>query len=195
MKAGNIKLVLFITAGIVFLLSSCGSGPFVDAVAVPKDAPKEVAQAVKNAPKGVLIGIGRTSGSGSVNLSETVAVTRARTLISRQLNTMVRDMVSMYQAGSSVDPSAVMAFEENISIVLSSSTLTGSTVLCQAVDEATNTYLAVVALTKSEAKKEIERAQNLAAQRLVSQPAVNNVDITVNFDNTFDKAASEGAQF
>ena len=192
MKTRNISMILLIAVTAVFALSSCNS--FVDAVVVPKDAPKEVADAVRKAPKGVLIGIGKTTGSGSANLSETIAVTRARTLISRQLNTMVRDMVSMYQAASTVDPSAAIAFEENISVVLSSSTLTGSTVLCQ-TEDASGVYWAVVALTKFEAKKEIERAQNLAAQRMASRPGGNNIDITNNFDNAFDKAASEGAKF
>ena len=192
MKTRKIKLILLIAVGMVFLLSSCSS--FINVVVVPKDAPKEVKDAVKKAPKSALIGIGKTTGSGSANLSETIAVARARTLISRQLNTMVRDMVSMYQAGSTVDPSAALAFEDNITVLLSESTLTGSTVLCQTTD-ASGVYWAVVGLTKKEAKNEIERAQNLANQRMTSRSAGNNVDITINFDNAFDKAASEGAQF
>ena len=192
MKTRRITLILLMAVGTVFLLSSCSS--FINVVVVPNDAPKEVKQAVKKAPKSALIGIGKTTASGTANLSETIAVTRARTILSRQLNTMVRDMVSMYQAGSVLDPSAALAFEENISVVLSASTLTGSTVLCQTVDASGN-YWAVVGLTKKEAKNEIERAQDLARQRMVSRPIGNNVDITVNFDNAFNKTASEGAKF
>jgi len=192
MKTRKIKLILLMAVGTALLLSSCSS--FINVVVVPKDAPKEVKQAVRKAPNSALIGIGKTTGTGSANLSETVAVARARTLISRQLNTMVRDMISMYQAGSTLDPSAALAFEENITVLLSESTLIGSTVLCQTKDSS-NTYWAVVGLTKKEAKIEIERIQNLAKQRMVSQPIVNNVDITINFDNVFDMAVSEGAQF
>jgi len=186
MKTKIITLLLLMICGAAIVMPACTT---VQAKA-PKDAPKEVKKAVKDAPRNALIGIGKATGTATSQLTGTIAVARARTAISRQLNTMVRDMISVYRAESSLDPTAALAFEDNITVVLSGSTLTGSVVTCETKDDK-GTQWAVVVLPKKNALMEIERAQNQAKARV---PAAANVDITVKMDAAFNAAVSAGPQ-
>ena len=176
--------------GAALLMPACSS--FLK-TSIPKNVPKEVKKAIKSAPKSALIGIGKTTATGTSTLTEATALTRARTEISRQLNTMVRDMVTMYEAGSALDANAALSFQENITVALSASTLVGSTVLLHPID-VNGIYWAVIGLTRKEANNEIKRAQELAMRRM-NMPQGNKVDITVNFDKAFDKAVEAGPQF
>ena len=187
MKMKKITLILLVICGTALMMAACAS--LIQAKA-PDDAPKEVKKAVKNAPRNSLIGIGKATGTASSQLSDTIAVARARTAISRQLNTMVRDMISTYRAESSLDASAALAFEENITVVLSGSTLTGSAVTCEVKDNK-GTNWAVVVLPRKYAVAEIKRAQTQAKTKV---PATAAVDITVHIDSAYDKAVSVGPQ-
>ena len=185
-KTKGITLLLLIICGAAIAVSACAT---VQAKA-PSNAPREVKKAVKNAPGNALIGIGKATGTATSQLTETIAVARARTAISRQLNTITRDMIIAYRAESSLDSSAALAFEENITVLLSGATITGSAVVCETRDK-NGTYWAVVVLPKNYALREIERAQN---QAKINVPAATSVDITVNIDPAFAAAIARGPQ-
>jgi hypothetical protein len=191
MKTIKIALLLVMVFGVAVLTATCSSIPKF----VPKDAPKEVKKAVSKAPKRALIGIGKATGG---QLSETVAEARARTAISRQLNTIVRDMIAAYRAESSLDPSAALAFEENITVALSSATLTGSIIISKKQD-AKGTWWAVAMLEKNNAIRNIVRAQNELKPKLGTPgsalsgvPASINIT-NINTDAIFEKVILKGA--
>ncbi|MDR3283953.1 MAG: LPP20 family lipoprotein, partial [Treponema sp.] len=118
---------------------------------VPGGVPDFVKSAMMNVPEDALIGIG-TAKMASLSQSMTIAQTRARADLSRQLNTMIQDMVRDYTAGSEVDPSAVVSFQENFTLALSKSTLQGSHVV-EADTDAQGNFWAVVSLSKSDVAK------------------------------------------
>jgi len=133
--------IVAILVATVVLLSSCftpgpvssGSSASASAAAataqrkVPGTLPDFVKNAVLNAPEDVLVGIG-TARMATPSQSLTIATTRARAEISRQMDTMIRDMIRDYTAASEVDPSAVISFQEIMTVALSQSRLTGSRV-------------------------------------------------------------------
>jgi len=149
--------------------------------------PQFVKDALKKAPEDALVGIG-TARAASLSLARTTATTRARAEISRQMNTMIQDMVRDYSAGSEVDPKAALSFQENITVALSKSTLTGSSVVEEDQDENGN-YWVVVMLSKANTVNEINQAQ--AAARL-AVPAMASFKAEDRMNAAFDKAyASE----
>jgi len=145
--------------------------------------PQFVKDALKKAPEDALVGIG-TAKMGTLSLSRTAATTRARAEISRQMNTMIQDMVRDYTASSEVDPSAVLSFTENMTVALSKSTLTGSVPVDEDTDEAGN-YWVVVYLGKSNVVQEINQAQ--AAAKLAA-PAMASFNAEDRMNAAFDKA-------
>jgi hypothetical protein len=123
---------------------------------VAGSVPQFVRDAVKNAPENALVGIG-TAKLASISQSRTISATRGRAEISRQLVSLVKDMVRDYQASSEVDPSSALAFQENITVALSQSRLLGASVVDENTDAAGN-YWTVVMLSKAEVAKEINQA-------------------------------------
>jgi hypothetical protein len=151
------------------------------------NVPQFVKDAIKKTPEDALVGIG-TARAASLSLARTTATTRARTEISRQMNTMIQDMVRDYSAGSEIDPKAALSFQENITVALSKSTLTGSAIVEEDQDENGN-YWVVVMLSKSNTVNEINQAQ--AAARL-AVPAMASFNAEDRMNAAFDKAyASE----
>jgi len=141
----------------------------------------------KNVPEDALVGIG-TARAASLNLARTTATTRARAEISRQLNTMIQDMVRDYSAGSEVDQKAALSFQENFTLALSKSTLTGSTIVDEDQDDNGN-YWVMVMLSKTNIAKELTQAQ--AAARL-AVPAMASFSAEDRMNAAFDRAyASE----
>jgi len=146
------------------------------------NVPQFVKDALKKAPEDALVGIG-TARAASLSLARTTATTRARAEISRQLNTMIQDMIRDYSAGSEVDPSAALSFQENITVALSKSTLTGSVPVEE--DEVDGQYWVVVMLSKSNAVTEINQAQ--AAAKL-AVPAMASFSAEARMNAAFDRA-------
>ena len=146
------------------------------------NVPQFVKDALKKAPEDALVGIG-TARAASLSLARTTATTRARAEISRQLNTMMQDMVRDYSAGSEVDPKAAMSFQENITVALSKSTLTGSVPVEEDMDDNGN-YWVVVMLSKTNTVNEINQAQ--AAARL-AVPAMASFDAEERMNAAFDR--------
>jgi len=191
------KKIIGVTVALCFALGfvSCGSGPKnTGSSNTPAEAklperrvggavPQFVKDAIKKAPEDALVGIG-TAKAASLSLARTTATTRARAEISRQMNTMIQDMVRDYSAGSEVDTSAALSFQENMTVALSKSTLTGSAIVDEDQDENGN-YWVVVMLSKVNTVKEINQAQ--AAARL-AVPAMASFNAEDRMNAAFDRA-------
>ena len=144
--------------------------------------PQVVRDAVKNAPEDALVGIG-TARMASLNQSRTISATRARAEISRQMDTIIRDMVRDYTAGSEVDHSAVVSFQENITVALSQSRLQGASIVDELEDERGN-YWTIVMLSKTSTVAEINQA--VAASKL-AVPAMASFNAEDRMNAAFDK--------
>jgi len=144
--------------------------------------PQFVRDAVRNAPEDALIGIG-TAKMASLSQSRTISSTRARAEISRQMDTIIRDMVRDYTAGSEVDHSAVISFQETITVALSQSRLQGASVVDEDQDTAGN-YWTIVMLSKGGVVQEINQA--VAAAKL-SVPAMASFNAEARMNEAFDK--------
>jgi hypothetical protein len=144
--------------------------------------PKFVSEAVRNVPEDVLVGVG-TAKMASLNQSRTISSTRARAELSRQMDTIVRDMVRDYTAGSEVDRSAALSFQENITVALSQARLQGASIVDEDMDEAGN-YWTIVMLNKGGVVQEINQA--VAAAKL-AVPAMASFNAQDRMDQAFDK--------
>jgi hypothetical protein len=185
-----IAVVLMLSIALVFV--ACASKPAAGGVSVgndrnvPNSFPEFVKKAVRNAPEDVLVGIG-TARLASLSQSRTVAATRARAEISRQLETMVQDMVRDYQASSEVDPGSAVSFQENITVALSKTTLTGAAIVDEDGDENGN-WWTVVMLSKTDVAREINQAQ--AAAKL-AVPAMASFDAEARMNTAFANMYNE----
>jgi hypothetical protein len=189
---------LFMAAVLFFGLFACAStgssgensaGVSAQARKVSNRVPEFVRNAVKNTPEDALVGIG-TAKLTSTSQSRVTAVTRARAEISRQMETIIRDMVRDYQASSEADPSAAIAFQENITLALSQSRLLGASVVDEDMDDNGN-YWCVVMLSKRETVKEINQA---AAQAKLRVPAAASFDAERRMNEAFALIAGEEIQ-
>jgi hypothetical protein len=192
------KKIIGLCVALALGLFSCastgnsGSRPAVTAAAERKISgrvPDFVRNAVKNAPENALVGIG-TAKLASISQSRTIAATRARAEISRQLDTVIRDMVRDYQASSEVDPASALAFQENITLALSQSRMQGASVVEEDMDD-NGSYWCVVMLTKGEAAREVNQA---TAQAKLGVPAAASFDAEKRMHESFDLIAGEEIQ-
>jgi len=193
--------IILIALTVGFIIASCGSAtvpapapsqPALSAEAqaradsgrsVSSGFPRFVRDAVIKAPEDALVGVG-SAKLASLSQSRTVAATRARADLSRQMNTMIQDMVVDYQASSELDHSAALAFQENFTMALSKSTLVGSVTAEEDMDSSNN-YWVVIYLNKANVVNEINQAQ--AAAKL-AVPAAAAFDANSRMDNAFNKA-------
>ncbi|MDR2491474.1 MAG: hypothetical protein LBD20_08755 [Spirochaetaceae bacterium] len=122
------KKMLILFAGCVLALSSCASGPKTtdDGRAAVGGMPLFVRNAVKNVSADTLVGVGSAKiGAAGLGQARTVAAARARAEISRQLNSMVRDMLTDFTASNEVTPKDANSYQESITMTLSKADLTG----------------------------------------------------------------------
>ena len=196
MKKGFISVL---TAGLVLLLIGCsttGSGgaritePYQYTPPVLGDVPQFVNDAYQNASEDVLIGVGNYkigTDMSKMSTGMTFAQTRARADISRQLTTIIKNMITDYVATSELDSDASLSFQENITQALSKADLKGARIV------ASNTYngllWVVMEYSKSAAISDYSAAQ--AAAKLAI-PAAAAFDATARMENAFDKAAGGG---
>jgi len=152
--------------------------------------PMFVKDALKAVPEDALIGIGAAK-MGTLSLSRTAATTYARAEISRQMDTMIRDMVRDYAASSEVDPYAIVSFTENISTALSKAELKSASTVMEDIDDNGN-YWVVVMFSKANTVAEINQA--LAAAKL-AVPAMRSFNIENRMDEAFAKAISAEVGF
>jgi len=171
---------------LAFAIVGCGSSNKKQERTVPGYFPDFVKKAILNAPEDVLVGVGNAK-LASLSQSRTVSATRARAEISRQMETIIQDMVRDYQASSEVDPKAALSFQENMTVALSKSTLQGSQVVDQ---DATPDGMVwtVVFLGKTNVAQEISQAQ--AAARL-AVPAMASFSAEARMNEAFNRVASQ----
>lgn len=190
--------VIAMAAVCAMLFASCastggggggGSASKERGIATTRRVPDFVKNAIKNAPEDALIGVGMAK-LASTSQSRTIAVTRARADISRQLNSTVRDMVRDYQASSEVEPKEAVAFQETITAAFSKSTLVGTKVIEEDID-ADGAYWVVVQMGKTSVAQEIN--QKTAAAKL-AVPAAQSFDAEKRMNEAFDKIAKEDIQ-
>jgi len=164
------------------ILFGCASKP-------PKSGgmPYNIANARRNAPAGVIVGIGNAK-MGTVAQSRNIAQTRARAEISNVMDSMVKNMVRDYTASSEVDPKAALAFQENITVTLSKSNLSGAVIINEEPDS-DGQWWCVMHLSKENVAKEITQAQ--AAAKL-AVPAMSSFDAEKRMNEAFEQARKEG---
>jgi hypothetical protein len=99
------------------------------------------------------------------------------------MDTIIRDMVRDYTAGSEVDLSAVLSFQESITVALSQSRLQGASIVDESEDTNGN-YWTIVMLSKGGVVQEINQA--VAAARL-AVPAMASFNAEARMNEAFDK--------
>jgi hypothetical protein len=102
------------------------------------------------------------------------------------MDTIVRDMVLDFDDGSEVDHSAVLSFQENVTVALSQSRLAGASIVAEDQDSRGN-YWTMVMLRKDNAVNEINQAVAAAKLRAPAMAAFNAQD---RMDQAFDKVNS-----
>jgi len=154
------SIILALAAAVFFLTASCGAVPRRSIAG--DHIPASVQQAVRSAPRDAFVGVG-TAKLASMSLSRTIAQTRARAEISRQLQTVVRDMVADYTASAETETQAVLTFQENITLALSESRLHGAVIVSEE-QTADGQYWIVVMLARSDVAAEILSAAESTAR-------------------------------
>jgi len=149
--------------------------------------PQSIRDAMKNVPEDSLIGVG-TAKMASLNQSRTISQTRARAELSRQMDTIIRDMVRDYTSGSEVDRSAVLSFQENITVALSQARLVGASII-EEDEDANGNYWTAVTLSKTGAVNEINQAVAAAKLRV---PAMASFNAESRMNAAFDKFYGDG---
>ena len=167
---------------LVLTLMACASKP-----PASTGMPTNIATARRNAPEDVLVGLGNAHLS-TVAQSRNLAATRARAEISNAMNSMISNMVRDYTASSEVDHSAALSFQENITVQLSRSNLSGAVIQVEDQDKEGNWWV-VMYLSKTDVAKEISQAQ--AAAKL-AVPAMASFDAERRMNEAFEQARREG---
>jgi len=188
MKKRTIVLILGIALLAIFI-AACASKP---TPAKMGGVPDFVNEALANASEDVLVGVGQYKGTDGQ--ARTYATNRARAEISRQLNSVVRDMIQDYDARSEQDPTAIVSFQNNITETLSKSTLQGSKPIdFQIVD---GTYWVVVEYSKSAAANEVSRVANQAAAAAKLAPAAAAAfDARGRMKTAFDEISPQNYEY
>jgi hypothetical protein len=196
MKRG---FVITLTIGLAFFLIGCrttgrGGGetaePYQYTPPVLKNVPQFVNDAYQNASEDVLIGIGTYNlgkDMSKMSAGMTFAQTRARADISRQLTTIIKDMVTDYTVTSELDPDASLSFQETITQALSRADLKGAKIVTSNTEN--GLLWVVMEYSKSAAANDYSAAQ--AAAKL-AVPAAAAFDALARMENAFDKAAAGG---
>jgi len=174
------KKQIILIAGIILLAFSFGA-----CKSAPKAAPKKlngvpdfVNDAFLAASEDVLIGIGtyKTGGDpAKIGTGKTYAETRARADISRQLQSIIQNMVTDYTANSELDPKAAISFQENITRALSKSELKGSRIVKMDTDNNGVLWL-VMEYSKSAAANDFNAAQAAAKLAVPAAAAFNALE-------------------
>jgi len=195
------KLLGVVTAVATLLVVGCASAPASsETTASPAPAQKKgglggvpdfVNDAFLNASEDVLVGIGtyKTGGDTSkISHGKTMAETRARADIARQLNSIIKNMVTDYTATSELDPEAAVSFQESITQALTQAELRGSKTVQMQTDDNGVLWL-VMEYSKSEAAKDFDAAQSAARLAVPAATAFNALD---RMDTAFNKQSGGG---
>ena len=184
------RAIVLIMAALVMSLSftACKSKP--KSAPGLKWVPDFVNAAFMNASEDVLVGVGMYNMGNDMSrlsMARTVAETRARADISRQMQTIISDMVNDYTAVSELDRSAAIAFSENITQALSRADLRGCRTV--AMDTHNGVFYVVMEYSKSMAAQDFNAAQSAAK---LAVPRAAAFDALSRMDTAFDKFAGGG---
>jgi len=187
------KKKIILIAGIILLAFSFGA-----CKSAPKAAPKKlngvpdfVNDAFLAASEDVLIGIGtyKTGGDpAKVGTGKPYAEARARADISRQLQSIIENMITDYTANSELNPKAAISFQENITRALSKSELKGSKTVRMGTDNNGVLWI-VMEYSKSLAADDFNAAQAAAKLAVPAAAAFNALE---RMDKQFDKMSGGG---
>jgi hypothetical protein len=114
-----------------------------------------------------------------------VSETRARAAIVRAMNSMVSNMITDYTVSSELDPTAAIAFQEEITKSLAQARLTGARIVDQDFDD-TGACWTVIYLSKTDVVREINQAQTAAK---LAVPAALAFDAAARMEQELAKAA------
>jgi hypothetical protein len=194
------KTVFFsiLTVGLLLSLAGCGTtgtpaqspSPAQSTVPALGGVPQFVNDAYRNASEDVLIGVGTYkigNDTSKMSTGMTFAQTRARADISRQLTSIMKDMIIDYTVTSELEPDASLSFQENITQALSKVDLKGAKIVTSNTDN--GLLWVVMEYSKSAAASDYSAAQ--AAAKL-AVPAAAAFDALTRMENAFDKAAAGG---
>jgi len=176
-------VVILFALCLAFAVIGCASPP----PAQPQQTglPDIVRNARRNAPEGVLIGIGQARMATPAQ-SRTFAENRARAEIARALDSMVSNMIEDYVAGSEVDHSAVVSFQQEVTQSLARSRIQGAVIADE--DWVDGTYYVVMHLSKADVAREITQAQ---AQAQLAVPAMAASLAIDRMDAAFDRQSAQ----
>jgi hypothetical protein len=191
--------VFSLTAALALSLAGCASAPPSGGGSPSVGSqggglsrvPAFVNEAYLGASEDVLIGIGTYkigNDMSKMGTAKTFAETRARADISRQLQTIVKNMTEDFIAASEIDPDAALSFQQSITQTLSKSDLKGAKTIKMDTDESGLLWL-VMEYSKSAAAADVNQAVNTAK---LAVPAAAAFDAVERMDAAFDKEAGGG---
>ena len=178
------KKVIMGIAALCLLLMFFGCASDKPATGSQGGMPDWVLKARRDAPEDVIVGIG-SAKLATTNQSMNTSETRARTQIVRAMNSMVSNMIEDYTASSEIDTSAAVAFQQEITVSLARSQLSGARVIEQNSDRDGN-WWTVIYYNRSQASRDINQAQ--AAAKL-AVPAALAFNAEARMDEKFKEAA------
>jgi hypothetical protein len=192
------KVCVFVAViGLALSVIGCGTTgggggitPAQNQAPVLGGVPDFVNEAWQNASEDVLIGIGTYkigTDMSKMSAGMTFAQTRARADITRQLTSIVSNMVTDHFATSELDPSAQASFQENITQALAKAELKGAKVVKSQTDN--GVLWVVMEYSKSLAAEDFNAA---AAAAKLAVPAAIAFDALDRMDTAFDKTAAGG---
>jgi hypothetical protein len=179
--------ILVLTTALILALAGCASTGGGQLGGVPEF----VNDAYANASEDVIVGIGTYKigkDTSKMSTAMTFAQTRARADITRQLTTILSNMVNDYVATSELDPDASLSFQESITQALAKAELRGAKVVQSQTDK-NGLYWVVMEYSKSEAANDYSAAASAAK---LAVPAAAAFDALTRMENAFDKAAGGG---
>jgi hypothetical protein len=150
-----------------------------------------VNEAYLNASEDVLIGVGTYkigNDMSKMGTGKTFAETRARADLSRQLQTIVKNMTEDYFVTSEIDPDAALSFQQSITQTLSKSDLRGARTIKMDTDDKGLLWL-VMEYSKSAAVSEVNQAVSAAKLAI---PATAAFNASERMDNAFAKESGGG---
>jgi hypothetical protein len=153
--------------------------------------PDFVNKAYQNAPDNVLVGIGTYmigSDVSKTSHAKTMAETRARADISRQLLVINRQMINDYTVTNELDPGAALSFQEQIDQQLSKAELRGSKTVAMDKD-ADGLLWVVMQYDKLAAASDYSAAANAAK---LAVPAAAAFDALSRMETAFNKESGGG---
>ncbi|MCL2806295.1 MAG: hypothetical protein FWD26_10185 [Treponema sp.] len=170
-------IVIIVMLCAVFAVLGCSSLNTTNRnLRIPKEFPSFVKKALKGVKNDVLVGIG-VANTSNFNMSKDASASRARTEISRQINTMVDDLVLARNDGE-------RSFKENITVTITQSRLVDAKIIVQSQAKDGSIWTVVI-MDKSNVINELNRA-SYSAKLVV--PNMDAFSIDEYIDAVFARA-------